>query len=557
MKRFVYGILVACIMMGSATAKTYTDKTFLMPRSHGMNMAMEYTTWHKQTSMIDDNKFGGSIQVTGFYEESENKKDLGKYFGVTNYGNDCSLDDFFTVRPDSFEYVNREHAEAAFLFHTSQQAADANGMPNGLGDKTLADKITWRPYRHAYGVRLDYHQKLDKLLKGLYFKVSLPIVHVKTSMGWTSSCCGCDPCSTGTADYCTKQALTDDNGDLTGAEKSLADYLTGNVESTAALDIQDKLCKAKIHNNNTKTGIADLDFVLGYNFLYKPTRHVNANIAVTVPLGNEPNGEYLFPAIVGNAGHWAVGAGFDSSFQVWKEDKKSLDFLFACNYRYLFESVEKRTMGFLWPLTGGNIGGLSSASGRRAMYGHWFLGAKKGVAKVTPLANFLTRDLRVTPGSHFEAITQMSFNWCKFTLDCGYNLFMRRADDVRLIKEPCCNTGCATTCNTGCATDCTTDCGGWLNDTYYIPEVNYETSAAFDSADGLWSVPDPINEEHLCLDACTQPSVVSHKLYAGAGYSFDKWDYPVMLGLGGSYEWETDNDCLRTWALWAKLGVTF
>ena len=78
MRKIFHGVLAALLIMSSASAKTYSDKTFLMPRSHGMNMAMEYTTWHKQTAMIDDNKFGGTLQATFFYDQSENKKDLGK-----------------------------------------------------------------------------------------------------------------------------------------------------------------------------------------------------------------------------------------------------------------------------------------------------------------------------------------------------------------------------------------------------------------------------------------------------------------------------------------------
>ena len=82
MRRFIHGVLVALILCSSGLyAKNYADKTYLSARSNGMNMAMEYTTWHKQMALIDNDKFGGTIQAVGFYEESTNEKDLGKYFG--------------------------------------------------------------------------------------------------------------------------------------------------------------------------------------------------------------------------------------------------------------------------------------------------------------------------------------------------------------------------------------------------------------------------------------------------------------------------------------------
>ena len=44
MRRFVHGFLAALPLVGAVSAKTYTNKTFLMPRSHNPNIAMEYTT---------------------------------------------------------------------------------------------------------------------------------------------------------------------------------------------------------------------------------------------------------------------------------------------------------------------------------------------------------------------------------------------------------------------------------------------------------------------------------------------------------------------------------
>ena len=550
MKRFFHGLLAAAIIIGNVAADTHTNKTFLMPRPNGMNMAMEYSTWHKQTSMIDDEKFGGSIQATGFYEESENKSDLAQYFGVRNWDNNNSIDPFLVVVPEYATATQPAHIGAGFMFHASQ-------VSTGAIWPVLADKITWAPYRQAYGVRLDYHQKLDKLLKGLYFKVSMPIAHVKTSMGYSSTCgcgpCGgCDPCSTSTPNYCVRQRLTDDAGAFVdGTEKSVIDYLTGNVENTSTIDAQEKLCFAKIHNGNSDTGIADIDFILGYNFWYEKEKHLNVNIGVTVPTGNKPDGEFLFPAIVGNAGHWALGFGLDSSFELWRNNDSCIDLLLACNYRYLFSSTEKRTMGFTWP--NGATLTANGWNGQKARYGHWWLGAKLGATTTTPMANFLTRDIKVTPGSHFEGIVQLAYNTNNWTFDLGYNLFAREEDDLKLDCGSC--TPCESTCSTGCSTEC----GGWTDDTYAVASDEWETNVAFASvADHLYiDDTDFINAANLCLDACRQPSVVTHKLYGAIGYAFNEWDYPLMLGIGGSYEWETDNDCVDGWALWAKVGLTF
>jgi hypothetical protein len=41
------------------------------------------------------------------------------------------------------------------------------------------------------------------------------------------------------------------------------------------------------------------------------------------------------------------------------------------------------------------------------------------------------------------------------------------------------------------------------------------------------------------------------------GYTFRKWEVPMMMGIGGKYEWPTDNAALEQWSVWGKMGVTF
>ena len=79
MRSLIHGLIAMMLIVGTVSGKTYTDKTFLMPRPHGVNLAMESTTWHRQTDLIDEDKWGGTIQLTGFYDRSTNKNDLGKY----------------------------------------------------------------------------------------------------------------------------------------------------------------------------------------------------------------------------------------------------------------------------------------------------------------------------------------------------------------------------------------------------------------------------------------------------------------------------------------------
>ena len=58
-----------------------------MPRSHGVNLPMEYTTFNELIQTKDEDRFGANFQITGFYSDSTNETDLGKYFGTANKNN--------------------------------------------------------------------------------------------------------------------------------------------------------------------------------------------------------------------------------------------------------------------------------------------------------------------------------------------------------------------------------------------------------------------------------------------------------------------------------------
>ena len=389
---------------------------------------------------------------------------------------------------------------------------------------TLHGKITFRPSRTSYGFRIDYNQKLDAILDGLFMRVNIPIVYVKTSLGYTCSL--------------TSQQLRTATG-FDGGAKTVENYLKGNVSNTATSYKQAALTYAKIHNGQDKTNIADINLMFGYNFLDKPTKHIAANASFLIPTGNSPDGEYRFEPIVGNGGHFAAGIGCDAYFELWRSNNKSLDLSLAANYKYLFKGTEKRTLDFKYA----NTTELSTLANTRVMWGPYILGGQSGATEATPLANFLTQNVNVTPGSQLDAMISLAFNYDNWRLDVGYELFVKEAESVT-IKS-------------------------WTDDTYGIAATSWDTQYAFmtnasnttiymgsDSAYGNYALY-TIDKEHLLPNNAATPSQLSHKMFLSAGYAFNKWEYPLMIGLGGSYEFASNNSTLEEWAIWFKLGLNF
>ena len=86
MKKLLYSFVVLGILCSTAMPKTYSNKTFLMPRDQLSNLPMEYTTWHKDLYRKSNTLYNGTFRVVPFYQESDNKSDIGKYFGFDRGG---------------------------------------------------------------------------------------------------------------------------------------------------------------------------------------------------------------------------------------------------------------------------------------------------------------------------------------------------------------------------------------------------------------------------------------------------------------------------------------
>ena len=443
----------------------------------------------KKVEKEEKEKFGGTFQAVPFYQKSVNKKDLGNYFGAFNQNlNYNVVQDFIGVGYSSNE-----------LLLTPAQIIHNPGLEVAVADSINA-KVKMEPTQESYGIRLDYHQKLDKLVKGLYFKVNLPVVYVKNDMGLSY---------TGNA---LTQQIPDGAG--TGAVKSVLDYLSGNITTT----MQDPLTHAKIDGSQSEIGVADIQVAVGYTLFNEVDKCLTGFVQATIPTSNKPMGEYLFEPIYGNARHWALGGGLDGRFEIWKDDDMSLDILFAAQYKYLFKATEKRTLGLL-------------RSGNLINFGHYLLGGQINQTKVFPLANVLTRDVYVVPGGQFDGIAGLVFNWGNFTIDLGYNFFAKEKEEVEVSV--------------------------WTEGLYAVTKSTYDPSSVFVSSD-IDSRDSWITKERLAVSPVESPAQSSHKIFTALGYEFDGWNYPIMLGLGGSYEFiRGRNVGLEGYAFWAKAGLTF
>ena len=382
-------LLAAALVLGAAHVHAVTNQTYLAPRPVGVNLAMESVTFSEMINEKGHDRFGGTLQVTGFYSESDNAKALGRYFGANNKS---TIDIGNSQANYSFDRNGRrlihDNAKALFPDQTTPNAT-----------------LQLAPKQTVWGMRFDYNQDLSKILDGLYFRVQLPVVKVENTMGLTA---------TGTP------------------ASDLIKYFDGTYSKPAGnANAQKALTNAKMAGKNSETAVADIDMQLGYTVLEKEAYRLALNIGLTLPTGNTPEAINAFEAVAGNGGHVALGAGFDFGWRVWGDDNSNVKLNAALNYRYGFEATEKRTLATIDSTTKLRVNLSPYNSNTDAP----LVGANRAVTTShlnIPTANILSVNCNITPGSMLDGIVGLAYNNGGLSIDAGYNIFFKEKDSVKM-----------------------------------------------------------------------------------------------------------------------------
>lgn len=512
MRKIGKALVATALAVGSTHADVgQTNKTFLATRPVSVNLGMERTTWHTQINKRiteADDQFGGRVQVVGFYQKSASSEDdnRGKYFGFNNKRS-LVVGQGQNVATD----IDREH-----LIHRPSNSNLVQGQAlNGL-EGSLTGTINLAFSQKAAGVRIDYYQDLDNVIKGMYFKVNLPIVweQTKANLGLSSG-------------HASQIALFEA---APTTSRTIQDYFSGNITQTHYGFVQDALLYGKINSNNhDHTSLADIDLIIGWNWEDRDhTWHAGANLGVTFPTGETPDSVFLFESNGGgNRSHWGFGFGVDAAVRAWEKKDQYLLLDFALNYRYLFEDTERRILG----VKGKNW----------AQYQLW---GQTGQAKVFPGANVLRQKVDVKPGNQVDMYTGLSYMFNNFSFDLGYNLYAREQEEVKRRNDQ------------------------WTDSTYAFAGADYQTTANFVQANipnansnisvrGAGATGNFVQGTDLDTTVAETKAQATHKIVGGLGYCFNNWDTPVMLGFGGAYEFAPAQKSVETWQIWGKLGVSF
>lgn len=485
MNKVIKGLLITALTLSAQNVAAHTNKTFLQPRNQALvNLPLIDTTWSERKCAKLEDRFGGNFQITGFYGQSTDNNNTGKYFGVNNL-NEFAIGTETNVYNTSSKVAT---VDGAYLIHDHT----ASGAEANVATVKLSPRVT------HYGVNLAYFQDLSKIVNGLYMQVVLPINHVENDVRF------------GLTKGVDKGEVKHDN---------LVKFFAGGYTTATATHAQAALKFAKIRTGkDSATGVADIDVLLGYKLLKKEKYHLGLNIAISIPTGNEPSGEYLFDAVYGSK-HFGLGGGLHAGARVWGDEDHNFKLALNANYRYMFESSEKRT---------------ASIKGRN--WSQYYGVVASPVAQnqtVAPLANFTTGDFDVEPGSMVDGVINLAYNKGGFNFGLGYNMYYREAESVSMKNASA------------------------FEGKYIISGRGSTLNGTVGNTVGTNSFGEGVALKVSDLEMPATPSQFTHSVFGGMGYAFKNWEYPLMLGLGGKYEFADKNSALEGWQGWIKAGISF
>lgn len=516
MKKILSCLLAAVLSTSASYASSVSNKTFLMPRSAGVNKAQEFSGSHWLTDFPakDHHSF---FNVSGSYQDSTNHKELGQYFGVVANSNSFKVGARLDVNDDVVD--KNTQVDGAYLIHQpaaitrvyqGDSATDAANTP-------VAGTVTFAPRSEAWGLNVNFQQNFTGALEHWFFRLDLPFSFATNTVGMTVA--------KGTSAKLHEKSYSLQDffaGKVQVAKSDKADVLSATgapvVPLSAERDIQNPLNRLKINGNRSENGLADLTLQLGRRFEFGEhmDRFVNIAAHVVIPTGNKIKGEYLFEPVVGNGSHVGLGARLDAGLTLWRGDDMSWLLALGTNYTYLFEAHEQR---------------FPTLKGADRLLGHYYSAVQNVEnAAFQPLVNFMP-STKVKPGSQLDSLAALAFKYCSFGFDAGYNLFWKDKETVTM---------------------------GTLPEVYLADRDDLLTAAGFKPTT---SVRDEqrLTSASFDLTSMANPAQLTHKIFGGVSYMtmFGEHDYPVNFHVGGSYEFAQDNAALEQYAVWLKVGASF
>lgn len=491
-------------------------KTFLLPRSQGVNIARDLVGWHRFINRYDEPGWYWAWNFVGEFSRTYRPKRIAEYFFGTNCLNISGSQVIDRSEPDILaDYFGLSPEFVSDVFVDPY-------MINGIIDGALY--VGWR---------------------SLYFRLHAPIVWTRTSMGLRENVI-----NPGIATFYPPLYMS-----VPAIPAPATSFIQAMQGGFTYGDVREGLQYGKIACPQSRFGLADIHLALGWNFVTRRRGHVGFNILGVIPTGNRSKAEYLFEPVIGNGHHGEVGLGFTGHVIVWEKDgQQTVGIHSEFNASTLFKSRQRRSFDL-----------CKNGWGSRYTLLKTFDQTGNYTTVTVPAINRLTFDVNVHIDLQFDFVIMAAYTYCNWGVDLGYNGWIRSRE--KITDAPClppntygmkgiqnCYTQLLTPSNAteSCAT---------------IYGTNFFNQACVVDADS----PVFITSQALNIHSAATNRPFTHKIFGNLQYSGERcsnWFGTIdpFIGAGGEVEFEglrplnrlePNKISVSQWGIWLKGGISY
>lgn len=301
--------------------------------------------------------------------------------------------------------------------------ADNFGLPTDF-----RGSICFEPRLENFIVDLGFYMGLDYWMQGLYIRLHAPFVHARWSID--THCGNCVKIQTGTT-----------NED--GSPKQFAQCYMGATAIDTASTIKQALSGSFLFGDmqtpwsagrfdfcrQTRNGLADIDVILGYNWINDDCYHFGVYAQAVLPTGNKRKNLYILNPVIGNGKFFEFGAGVSAHTVLWSGEDSNIALFLEGNVTHMFRSRQCRSFDF------SNNGPYSrymllkefTTNGTTFTYANSMINA----------INFTNREVDVSVGVKADFSLKLAYRWCGFGADIGYNGYGHSREKIELLCHSC------------------------------------------------------------------------------------------------------------------------
>lgn len=377
--------------------------TFFSPRSQSVNAARELVGWQQFINIPSDcnNQCSTTLSATAEYIQTFRDDQLAEYF----FGCPSRIFSGSQVAQRS------EHDILADYF----------GLPTDF--KSV---VTFKPTVRNFLVDFDWYQSLDNLCTGAYIRVHAPLVYASWDMELCESIeqAGTNAFAQG---YMASSAIERVVLDSSVTQAFCRNQAIGDIQPLTS----GRICCGK----RTKTNVAEVQVAVGHNPILSDRCHFGWNLRTSIPTGGRSRADFLFEPIIGNGGHWELGAGLTGHATLWSSacNTQSFALYSDLNVTHLFTARQRRSFDFtnngclsrymlLEQMNTPLVSGLGINTGTPVVE---VAAQQQYSGKLVPAINETTLYANISVGAQVDFVIKAAYTYKNFTFDIGYDAWVR------------------------------------------------------------------------------------------------------------------------------------